>query len=621
MKRAEFDATVRRLERYATENPAAYHRRVALLGVLGYAYVCLVLGGLAALLVVLVMNVHVSAAAIGKLVLIVGALIVLVLRALWVRLDPPGGIELDRTRVPELFALVDSVVERTGAPAPHAVLLTDDFNAAIVQLPRFGFFGGHRNYLIVGLPLLQGVTAREFEAILAHECGHLAGGHGKSGAWIYRLRAGWSQLVAALEAEAHWGRFLFLRFFQWYAPQFAAYSFVAAREQEYAADATAARVTSPALAGQALVRISLAARELGDRFWPSLYEDVKRSPTPTVRPYSQIATALKRGFVADDGRRWLGEALAERTGTADTHPSLRDRLQALGAAADAPPPLVETAADRLLGAAYPELLTELDDAWQRGVRDNWAEDHERHKADVARHAELLAQLTAGTLARDDRLQLAMLEERVGDSTRARQLYEALLRERPQDADLCFAVGRLRLDANDDSGVELLRRAVELDPDWTPTVTSLLAPRLEREGADGELHALLDRYDEFADAERRDSLSAARIERRDRFEARDTDPKARREVAALLAARTDVRRAWLVTKLRPDGRPLVALLVVERRIPWWKFESSGREAAAEELANAVAAFGLAVFVPGSEERWLVRRLKKLDGALVYEAGGR
>jgi len=74
-------------------------------------------------------------------------------------------------------------------------LITDDFNAAVVQIPRLGLLGWYRNTLLIGLPLMKALTRQQLAAVLAHEFGHLAGGHGRLGNWVYRLRFGWARLA------------------------------------------------------------------------------------------------------------------------------------------------------------------------------------------------------------------------------------------------------------------------------------------------------------------------------------------------------------------------------------------------------------------------------------------
>ncbi len=83
---------------------------------------------------------------------------------------------------------------------------------------------------------MQSLSPEEFQAVVAHEFGHLSGAHSRFGAWIYRLRTGWARLSDALRTHNHWSAALFTRFFNWYAPLFSAYSFAQARQQEYEAD-------------------------------------------------------------------------------------------------------------------------------------------------------------------------------------------------------------------------------------------------------------------------------------------------------------------------------------------------------------------------------------------------
>ena len=184
---------VRRLEQEAAANPAGYRRKLGALAVLGYGYVAatliLLIGG-AALILWMGATVSHAMLLLGKVGWAFLVLIYVVLRAMWVRLEPPQGRVLTSSECPELFRLIEEVRLKVQAPGVDSVLLTSDFNAAIVQHPRFGAFGGTRNYLMLGLPLMQSLSPEEFQAVMAHEFGHLSGAHGRFGAWIYRLRTG-----------------------------------------------------------------------------------------------------------------------------------------------------------------------------------------------------------------------------------------------------------------------------------------------------------------------------------------------------------------------------------------------------------------------------------------------
>lgn len=111
------------------------------------------------------------------------------------------------------------------------MLLSDDFNAAVTQVPRLGIFGWPRNYLLLGLPLMKVLSREQFKAVLAHEYGHLAGGHARLSNWIYRQRQRWGKLLNALSEYQGYGSFLFLPFLRWYTPYFNAFSFPLARAE------------------------------------------------------------------------------------------------------------------------------------------------------------------------------------------------------------------------------------------------------------------------------------------------------------------------------------------------------------------------------------------------------
>ncbi|MGH9360615.1 MAG: M48 family metallopeptidase, partial [Thermoanaerobaculia bacterium] len=189
MSDAEFEALVGRLEEGALRRPGAYRRKVLGLAVLGYGYVlavlAILLAALAGLAVLLLRGT--GRAAIFKLAAFLAVLVWVVLRALWVRLEPPQGLRLTPERAPRLFAELEGLRQALDAPPLHAVLFNRDFNASIAQVPRLGGLGWHRNFLTLGLPLLQALSPEQLRAVLAHEWGHLSRTHGRFGAWIYRI--------------------------------------------------------------------------------------------------------------------------------------------------------------------------------------------------------------------------------------------------------------------------------------------------------------------------------------------------------------------------------------------------------------------------------------------------
>ena len=200
MEEDKLASLIRPLESFAAARPGLYRLRVGLLAALGYLYLLLVVLLLLVLVAVTTFYVRLNWILI-KVLWIPLALAGLVLRSLWITLPEPDGTRLTREQAPALFDLVNEVREALDGPTIHHVLISDDFNAFIAQIPQFGMFGWSRNYLVIGLALLRALSPAEFRAVLAHEMGHLSGKHGRFSGWIYRLRQSWVEILTTVEQE------------------------------------------------------------------------------------------------------------------------------------------------------------------------------------------------------------------------------------------------------------------------------------------------------------------------------------------------------------------------------------------------------------------------------------
>ncbi|MFD8704838.1 M48 family metalloprotease [Kitasatospora sp. NPDC059648] len=82
------------------------------------------------------------------------------------------GVVLTRERQPALWAVVDRIAERTGIRGPAEIRLVPQVNAGVFEETRLlGLVPGKR-HLVIGAPLLLGLTEGELESVLAHEFGH-----------------------------------------------------------------------------------------------------------------------------------------------------------------------------------------------------------------------------------------------------------------------------------------------------------------------------------------------------------------------------------------------------------------------------------------------------------------
>ena len=476
---ASFSAMVARLERQSLAQPKAYVMRVVLLAALGFALMLVIvlmagagLALLAALAAILLFKGGAAALIMllkfGKLLLLAAVPLWVLVRssmnALFLRLPAPKGDELTRAQAPVLFDAIDRMRKRLRGPRVHHVLIVDNVNAAVVQRPLLGLIGFPRNYLLLGLPLLESVTPDEALAIVAHEYGHLAGSHGRFAAFIYRLRVSWGTIqVLADHWQGSFGRLLG-NAVRWYAPYFNAYTFVLARSNEYAADRAAVDVVGAAAVANALKRTEIATIQYS-AFLGETLRGIAKSPIPPADVPSRWAMEATR--MPPAAPHWLDTALDRKGDVGDTHPTLRERLNALRVTADVTGSPTrdsgESAAHAWLAEMLPRLREGAAARWTEQISQSWNQQLEKMQAGRERLTLLRAKDERTVLEDIERLHLQAVLEPEADSREELEAFNAM---HPDNSQTLYLEAMIRLDRDDPSGIPLLDRAMLLDPEAT-----------------------------------------------------------------------------------------------------------------------------------------------------------
>lgn len=632
-----YQVLIKRLEAYARQKPKAYRTRVMLLALVGYGYVAMILGMVVACMVGVIWSMGQGSQgagfALGKLLIALGALSLIILGSLRVRLPPPTGVAVTAREVPELFNLLEQLRKAHRAPRCHHVLLTADFNASVVQSPRLGFLGWSRNYLALGLPLMEVLSPPQFEAVVAHEFGHLSRAHGRFAAWIYRVRLTWSRLVGTLRAHRHWSGLPFERFFGWYAPYFNAYSFVLAREQEYEADAQAAKLAGSIPAREALVTVAVIGRFLERSFWPSLTRLAVKQAAPPDSPLGDLARAFKTGMPPDEARRWLKEEMSRLTGYGDTHPALKDRLAALGKESrrTGDPRDVATwphlravprvtALDHYVGERQRDVRVQLDAQWVAQMAGEWKARHEAAQEGQRRLLALVQKAACKPLTVEEQWEQARRAEELKGEGEALPLLTSLLTTAPHHVQANFAMGRILLNRGDARGVELIERAMAKAPDLVLPGCQLIADFQSRQGNEPDVYRYLRRADELAERLDRAEDRSQRLQPSDQLIPHGLSLAMITGLRAALARQPRVAQAYLVRRLMPDCPevPFYVLAIVPRIrwFEWW--EASKTEQLARQWADALQTPPRTslVIVEGAGRHRLLQALRGIHDARIY-----
>jgi heat shock protein HtpX len=256
----------------------------------------------------------------------------------------PGPV-IGPADAPGLFHQIQQVAKASYQPLPGEVYLLREMNAWVAH--RGGFMGwGSRPVMAIGLPLLYCLSSSELRSVLAHEFGHYYAADTKLAIWVYQTHVAIARTLQNLhERDSH---LLFL--FEWYGNLYLRVSRSISREQEFAADALAARLAGPkAVIGglQSLQRNELAT----ELYWSQEVQPVLEAgfvPPISAGFPMYLAAPSMQGIAA------LRLSDTDQSDPSDTHPPLQQRIAALEKLSDADSVLEERPASELV-ANLPEL--------------------------------------------------------------------------------------------------------------------------------------------------------------------------------------------------------------------------------------------------------------------------
>ncbi|MFL6246281.1 MAG: M48 family metalloprotease [Thermoanaerobaculia bacterium] len=597
-------AAVQQLTIACEESPRLYRVRVVAWILLGYAIIV----GLLTLSLALSVGVIAAIVVLRGWILLKFAWIPIVaswllIRSLFVRIDPPAGRVLLRREAPALFSTIDEIRTRLGVRPLNRVLLVNDMNAAVVEMPRFGGLFGWQRYLLIGAPLLLVHSLDEMKAILAHELGHLSGRHGRVTAWSWRVRVTWTRVLQSIDQRrgriATWLQPLF----HWYYDRLMCVTLVQARAQELAADGFAVQMTNAETAARALAWNSVATALLLRRFWQPLWERAGDESEPPRHPLNDMLMKRRELLAApfDDVTQ---TELARATALDDTHPSLRDRLKRIGVPNPTLAASPSFAAEALFGRSTGALIAEVDQAWRAEAMPMWQARHQ----EIAASRKLLSEMDVDdvTSLDDERLhKRAESLAELGRDDEALAIYQDLASRNPNEPRAAFHIGRILLHRGDLEGLTQLSRAMEHDWRAIGPSCQIAYAALREKGLEREADAWLERYRQEQARLGAIQAEAATLAVHDNLGPSDLPAEVQEHIRARCFEAKWVGKIWIARKnLSHSG---VAVNFVAVRGKFFRFAGNKR------FQKLVQSLGVEVMVFLVESGTLMRRLDRIPGA--------
>ncbi|MFI1354085.1 M48 family metallopeptidase [Streptomyces sp. NPDC020898] len=275
--------------------------------------------------------------------------------------EVPSGLPVTEADEPELWRTVRELADQVGTRAPSRIVLMGDANAAVSEDARLlGLLPGPRR-LYLGVPLMQGLTEAQLRAVLAHELGHYAGSDTRLAALTLRGRVQLLRTIRNFEEKAgntaareqarqerknaraaakgkgtegqktDTGRAgityrTLARIYTAYAKVYLRATLADSRRQEYAADASAARIAGRDATASALREIPVLDGAFGFyvRSYATLGADAGLLP-PHGEVFGGFGRILSARQLELAGLR--SELPTEPTSPYDSHPPVADRVR------------------------------------------------------------------------------------------------------------------------------------------------------------------------------------------------------------------------------------------------------------------------------------------------------
>ena len=632
----QFDQLVTRIQQRYGSRPLWLRVRTAWLVAVGYA------GFLAGLLLVLVISAGLVIAAVVAgtepsifLMAIVAVLLAFglcqTLIFLWVPLKTATARVVTEDEVPMLFRVLKKLEDDYHAPPFHSVQVTPDFNASVQMVPQWGVFGFNRTHLFLGLPLMQMLSPEQLAGVLAHEFAHSSSRHDRFGMWIYRLRQTWSRVFAELQSSGNdsvWKSFRgpLMWFINWYWPRFNAHAFVLSRANEYQADRIAADWGGVNAIAQALWRIESFGRRLSDDFWNEL--------TLLARSHGEVpddVVARMKAFLneepkPEDAQRWIEQSAQFLTGSIDTHPSLSDRLLALGldvrefARDGFPKPATQTA-DVLLGTELEQIAHDVNALWQKENRLRWQ--------NVFHHARrLVKRLVTTDAATEPRVftaeQLWEQARTIGQlqgTAAAEPLLRQLLEQQPLHGNAAIVLGSHLLDRGNNEGEQFLRRILsDAEHDMIPAACGVLSAHFQQLGQSDKVRDMQVIVSRFQTAQVAAVTERSVVTVKDPFVPHGLSETELASLRATLAAQTEIATAWLVRKELKHFQKQKLFVLVARTKPSGLFGGSNADrdcALVKALMSSIQLPGrMLVIAPQGGFRTLAQKIMTLESSPIF-----
>lgn len=378
--------------------------------------------------------------------------VIIILKSLYIKLEAPNEVTLNREEHPQLFKVIDSAIEMTKAPKLDEIYILDDANVRVTCLLN-GFGANGKNILGIGIQVLKLLNEEEFKAVIIHELAHIYNDDTKVSSKISRRLTRWNEIVYRVdEGDNIIKMILLLPFAKFYLEKLERYLDAMSQTKELLADKEVSKYMSVEIYAKATMKL-----EIMEEFLANPYSKLEiRSSDEAPKNYFSTLFEDFESELPNRKEQWMNQIKKRISSIYDTHPSFKERMEALGIEdfnyyinfndqSDDYKKEIDT------------LIEIKNKQWHKYWSDQWEEVIKGYKEQL--------EIIKNYKATDDIekiIQYGEALEDLGEYEKALDFYKDIASKDKECAIAMYKVGQIMLMNNDEEGIEFIEKSVELD---------------------------------------------------------------------------------------------------------------------------------------------------------------
>lgn len=458
---------------------------ILLLGRIYFSAILLIVISLAALLIFLIStcnssnnlvkinNILKSGKAIVFIFFIIAGLLKGFSKTVFKKLPKPEGILVDKQNFPELYEFIEEIRQAIQCPKIDEVILNFKFGAYITETPGIGMVCRYKRYLVIGIPLLLGLTDEELKAVISHECGHLSKLHGKYSIKIYRAKSVWQNIAKELDKDEAKGSFLVNGFIKRYVPALNSIYFSNSRQYEYEADKIAGFITDNQTFSNALFKIFLYEDLFNFKFWSEISILNHEVSIPIDDVFFRMEKELQNHMPEKIINSYTKILKKDNSLPSSTHPSYIERIKELGISKAVIKQPFNNALRVVFKNKADEVLNFCSKNWSDKALDAWSDHYNAIIEAKNRLSELEQTRNKQQLNSEELLERAFIIEKLYGTEKALEAFKYVKEIYDNNISAEFNIGRLMIYLDDEKGIEILIDTMDKDSQVIPECCHVL----------------------------------------------------------------------------------------------------------------------------------------------------